>query len=71
MGQLWTHRFLSRAEADDLIYFLDSNTIVPIRFSDIPENRLGNIVYYNPVVKQKRNDDGSTKFRVRGTAGGD
>ncbi len=43
----------------------------PIRFSDIPENCLGDIVYYNPVIKQKRNDDGSTKFRVRGTAGGD
>ena len=60
-----------RAEADELIRLLDSETIVPIRFSDIPENRLGNIVYYNPVVKQKRNDDGSIKFRVRGTAGGD
>ena len=60
-----------RAEADELIRLLDSETIVPIRFSDIPENRLGDIVYYNPVVKQKRNDDGSIKFRVRGTAGGD
>ncbi len=27
-------------------------------------------MYYNPVVKQKRNDDGSIQFRVRGTAGG-
>jgi hypothetical protein len=27
-------------------------------------------VYYNPVVKQKRNDDGTIKYRVRGTAGG-
>ncbi len=60
-----------RAEADELIRLLDSEIIVPIRYSDIPENRLGDIVYYNPVVKQKRNDDGSTKFRVRGTAGGD
>jgi hypothetical protein len=60
-----------RAESDELICLLDSETIVPIRFSDIPENRLGDIVYYNRVVKQKRNDDGTTKFRVRGTAGGD
>jgi hypothetical protein len=60
-----------RAESDELIRLLDSETIVPIRFSDIPENRLGDIFYYNPVVKQKRNDDGSTKFRVQGTAGGD
>ena len=28
------------------------------------------MVYYNPVVKQKWNDDGTIKFRVRGTAGG-
>jgi hypothetical protein len=26
--------------------------------------------YYNPVVNQKYNSDGSVKFRVRGTAGG-
>ncbi len=29
------------------------------------------MVYYNPVVKQKLNDDNSIKFRVRGTTGGD
>ncbi len=28
------------------------------------------MVYYNPVVKQKWNDDGTIKFRVRGTVGG-
>jgi hypothetical protein len=28
------------------------------------------VVYYNPVAKQKWNDDGTIKFRVRGTAGG-
>jgi hypothetical protein len=28
------------------------------------------VVYYNPVVKQKWNDDDTIKFRVRGTAGG-
>ncbi len=60
-----------RAEADKLIRLLDSESIVPIHYSDIPEKHLGDIVYYNPVVKQKRNDDGSTKFRVRGTAGED
>ncbi len=27
-------------------------------------------MYYNPVVKQKFNEDGSIKFRVRGTTGG-
>jgi hypothetical protein len=60
-----------RAEADELIRLLDSQTIVPIKYCDIPEDRLGDIVYYNPVVKQKRNDDGSIKYRVRGNAGGD
>jgi hypothetical protein len=61
----------SRSRTDDLIRPLNSSTIVPIKYADIPEDRLGDIVYYNPVVKQKRNDDGSIKFRVRGTAGGD
>ncbi len=37
-----------RAEADELIRLLDSETIVPIRYSDTLENRLRNIVYYNP-----------------------
>jgi hypothetical protein len=60
-----------RAEADELIRLLDSKTIVPIKYREIPEDRIGDIVYYNSVVKQKRNDDGSIKCRVRGTAGGD
>jgi hypothetical protein len=60
-----------RAEADELIRLLNSSTIIPIRYCDIPEDRLGDIVYYNPVVKQKRNDDGFIKCRFRGTAGGD
>ncbi len=60
-----------RAEADELICLLDTKTIVLIKYSDIPVDRLGDIVYYNPVVKQKRNDDGSIKCCVRGTAGGD
>jgi hypothetical protein len=60
-----------RAEADELIRLLDSSTIVPIRYSEIPNARLGDVVYYNPVVKQELNDDNSIKFRVRGTAGGD
>ncbi len=43
-----------RAEAAELIRLLDTKTIVPIKYSDIPEDCLGDIVYYNPVVKQKR-----------------
>ena len=42
-----------RAEADELIRLLDTQTIVPIKYSDIPKDRLGDIVYYNRVVKQK------------------
>ena len=46
-----------RAEVGKLIRLLDSETIVPILYNGIPENRLGDIVYYNPVVKQNRNDE--------------
>ncbi len=49
-----------------------SGTIVPIAHTLVPQDRWNSneIAYYNPVVKQKRNDDGSIQFRVRGTAGG-
>jgi hypothetical protein len=44
--------------------------LLPIHYAAIPYDRLGDVVvYYNPVVKQKWNDDGTIKFRVRGTAG--
>jgi hypothetical protein len=46
-----------------------SGTLVPLAFSNIPRDRLKDIVYFYPVVKQKYNSDGSVKFRVRGTAG--
>jgi hypothetical protein len=58
------------AEAEEITCFILSGTVIPIAFSAIPGDRLGDIVYYNPVVKQKLNDDGSIKFRVRCTAGG-
>ena len=44
--------------------------MLPINYAAIPYDRLGDVVYYNPVVKQKWNDDGTIKFRIRGTAGG-
>ena len=49
-----------------------SGTIVPIAHTLVPQERCNHneIVYYNPVVKQKLNDDGPIQFRVRGTAGG-
>jgi hypothetical protein len=62
---LWT-----LAEAEEILGLILSGTLVPIAYSDIPLDRLRDIVYYNPVVKQKWNDDGTIKYRVRGTAGG-
>ncbi len=49
-----------------------SSTIMPIAHTLVPQERWNQneIVYYNPVVKQKLNDDGPIQFRVRGTAGG-
>ncbi len=43
---------MEKSRADELIRLLDTQTIVPIKYSDIPEDRLGDIVYYNPVVKR-------------------
>jgi hypothetical protein len=61
-----------RAEAEEIIRLILTGTIFPIPHSRVPKGRWTNneIVYYNPVVKQKRNDDGTIQFRVRGTAGG-
>jgi hypothetical protein len=61
-----------RAEAEEIIRLILTGTIFPIPHSLVPKDRCTNnvIVYYNPVVKQKRNDNGTIQFRVRGTAGG-
>ena len=58
------------AEAEEILRLIFTGTLFPIAYSDVPFDRRGDIVYYNPVVKQKWNDDGTIKFRVRGTAGG-
>jgi hypothetical protein len=62
----------AKAEAEEIIRLIMSGTIVPIAHTLVPQERWNQneIVYYNPVVKQKRNDDGSIQFWVRGTAGG-
>jgi hypothetical protein len=62
---LWTI-----AEAEEFFRLITTGTLLPIAHHDIPGDRLRDVVYYNPVVKQKRNDDGTIKYRVRGTAGG-
>jgi hypothetical protein len=58
------------AELEEITRLILSGTLFPILHSAIPHDRLRDIVYYNPVVKQKLNPDGTIKFRVRGTAGG-
>ncbi len=59
------------AEAEEIIRLTRTGTIFLIAHSRVPQDRWTNneIVYYNPVVKQKRNDDGTIQYRVRGTAG--
>jgi hypothetical protein len=61
----------AKAEAEEIIRLIMSGTIVPIAHTLVPQEpwNQNEIVYYNPVVKQKSNDDGSIQFRVRGTAG--
>jgi hypothetical protein len=62
-----------RAEAEEIIRLILTGTIFPIPHSRVPQDRWtkNEIVYYNPVVKQKRNDDGTIiQYRVRGTVGG-
>ncbi len=61
-----------RAEAEEIIRLILTGTIFPIPHSRVPQDpwTKNEIVYYNPVLKQKRNDDGTIQFRVRGTAGG-
>ena len=60
------------AEIEEIVRLIRTGTIFPIAHSQVPSDRWTNneIVYYNPVVKQKRNDDGTIQYRVRGTAGG-
>jgi len=58
------------AELEEITRLILSGTLFPILHSAIPHDRRRDIVYYNPVVKQKLNPDGTIKFRVRGTAGG-
>jgi hypothetical protein len=62
----------ARAEAEEIVRLILSGTIVPIAHTLVPQDRWDSneIAYYDPVVKQKRNDDGSIQFQVQCTAGG-
>jgi hypothetical protein len=58
-----------RADAKEFERLLNTGTMQPILYADIPP---GNVVtYVNPVCVEKVNDDGSMKFRTRLTIGGD
>jgi hypothetical protein len=63
---LWT-----TATAEEFRRLLDSATLKPIYKADQPFNRRRDTTYYNQVVAEKLNVDGSIKRRVRGTAGGE
>ncbi len=58
------------AELEEITRLILSGTLFPILHSTITHDRRRDIVYYNPVVKQKLNPDGTINFRVRGTARG-
>jgi hypothetical protein len=61
-----------RAEAEEITRLILTGNIFPIPHSRVPQDWWikNEIVCYNPVVKQKQNDDGTIQYRVRGTAGG-
>ena len=59
------------AEHIELSKLLDTLTIIPLQRRDMPADRRSHATYYNPQVKEKLLSDGTTKRRIRGTAGGD
>jgi hypothetical protein len=59
------------AEGEEISRLIDSSTIRGISHLAQPIDRRGDTTYYNPQPKEKTADDGSTTFRIRGTAGGD
>jgi hypothetical protein len=58
------------ASADEICKLVDSLTAFPISHRAIHALKWKDIVYYNPVVKEKFKNN-KIQFRVRGTAGGD
>ncbi len=57
------------AGGDEITRLIESLTALPIHKSKTPNHKWRDIVYYNPVVRQKLKD-GEVEYRVRGTAGG-
>ncbi len=58
-----------RADGEEMQRLFDTDTIRPIRFKDIPQGKV--VTCVNPVCVEKLKDDGSIKFRMRLTIGGD
>ena len=58
------------ASADEIIKLIDTHTAFPTSHFSIPALKWKDIVYSNPVVKEKFKNN-KIQFRVRGTAGGD
>jgi len=59
------------AEGEELCCLIDSCTMQPRHPSAQLLYRRGDTTYYNPQTKEKLNSDGSVRYRIRGTAGGD
>jgi hypothetical protein len=58
------------AEVEEIVRLIDSLILFALHYKEIPPDFWrGDVVNYNPVVKQKLKD-GQIIFRVRGTAGG-
>jgi hypothetical protein len=61
--------YWQRADAEEFQRLLQTGTLRPIMYTDIPADNV--VTYVNPVCSEKVNDDGSVKFRTRLTIGGD
>ena len=59
------------AEGEEISRLIDSHTARPIFQQEQPLDRRKDTTYYNPQPKEKAAADGSTTYRIRGTAGGD
>jgi hypothetical protein len=57
------------AGGDEITRLIESLTALPIHKTKIPARKWRDIVYYNPVARQKLKN-GKIEYRVRGTADG-
>jgi hypothetical protein len=69
LGLMQLIGYWESADGEEIERLFTTGTIGPLMFQDIPSDRV--ITYVNPICVEKRNDDGSLKFRTRLTIGGD